>query len=115
MDGAACKVYRAETDGSYTDMHAVLQDGYLVFTTDHFSEYVVTTGEPDVPAAALGDVDGNGVVNAADAVMVLRSDAGLITLTAEQAAAADVSGDGIVNASDAVQILRYDAGLITQF
>lgn len=116
MDGAVCKVYRAETDGSYTDMHAVLQDGYLVFTTDHFSEYVVTTDnlseEPTPQPGTLGDVDGNGVVNSADAVMVLRSDAGLITLTAEQAAAADVSGDGIVNASDAVQILRFDAGLI---
>lgn len=117
MDGAACKVYRAETDGTYTDMNAFLQDGCLVFTTDHFSEYVVTTGDPaDEPqTGTLGDVDGNGLVNAADAVMVLRSDAGLTTLTAAQTAAADINGDGTVNASDAVQILRYDAGLITEF
>lgn len=117
MDGAACKVYRAETDGTYTDMNATYADGYLTFTTDHFSEYVVTTGDPaDVPqTGTLGDVDGNGSVNAADAVMVLRSDAGLTTLTAEQMAAADINGDGTVNASDAVQILRFDAGLITQF
>lgn len=115
MDGAACKVYRAEADGTYTDMKAAYADGYLIFTTDHFSEYVVTTGDPDVPSVTLGDVDGNGTINAADAVMVLRSDAGLITLTAEQAAAADVNGDGVVNAADAVQILRFDAGLLTQF
>ena len=63
----------------------------------------------------MGDVDGNGLINAADAVLVLRHDAGLIQLTAQQLAAADVSQDGVVNASDAVQILRYDAGLITKF
>ena len=117
MDGAACKVYRAEADGTYTDMNAVYANGSLTFTTDHFSEYVVTTGDPtDEPqTGTLGDVDGNGLVNAADAVMVLRSDAGLTTLTAAQTAAADINGDGVVNASDAVQILRYDAGLITEF
>lgn len=60
----------------------------------------------------MGDVDGNGLINAADAVLVLRCDAGLIQLTAQQLAAADVSQDGVVNASDAVQILRFDAGLI---
>lgn len=49
MDGAACKVYRAEADGTYTDMNAVYADGYLTFTTDHFSEYVVTTGDPAEP------------------------------------------------------------------
>ena len=71
--------------------------------------------DSDEPSdVALGDVDGNGTVNAADAVMVLRSDAGLTTLTAEQTSAADINGDGAVNASDAVQILRFDAGLITQ-
>lgn len=117
MDGAACKVYRAEADGTYTDMNAVYANGSLTFTTDHFSEYVVTTGDPaDEPqTGTLGDVDGSGVINAADAVMVLRSDAGLTTLTAAQTAAADINGDGTVNASDAVQILRYDAGLITEF
>lgn len=38
-----CKVYREESDGSYTDMKAKLENGYLVFDTDHFSKYVVTT------------------------------------------------------------------------
>lgn len=36
-------VYRAEEDGSYTKMEAVIEDGYIVFTTDHFSEYLVTS------------------------------------------------------------------------
>ena len=36
-------VYRAETDGKYTKMNAKVEDGYIVFETDHFSEYVVST------------------------------------------------------------------------
>ena len=35
-------VYRAETDGTYTDMNAKIADGYVVFETDHFSEYVLS-------------------------------------------------------------------------
>lgn len=42
MDENTCKVYRAETDGTLTDMHAIYQDGYMVFTTDHFSRYLLT-------------------------------------------------------------------------
>lgn len=37
------KVYRAETNGNYTDMKAEYSEGYMVFTTDHFSTYVITT------------------------------------------------------------------------
>lgn len=39
--GSKCKVYRAESDGSFTDMNAVYADGCLVFSTDHFSTYVI--------------------------------------------------------------------------
>lgn len=41
MDGANVKVYRQEADGTLTDMHAIFQDGYAVFTTDHFSRYIL--------------------------------------------------------------------------
>ena len=41
MDGELCRVYRAEADGTYTDMNAVNQNGYMVFTTDHFSRYIL--------------------------------------------------------------------------
>ena len=42
MDGNLCRVYREETDGTYTDMNAVYQNGCMVFTTDHFSIYRLT-------------------------------------------------------------------------
>ncbi len=36
-------VYRAETDGSYTDMMAAYADGKVTFKTGHLSEYVIST------------------------------------------------------------------------
>ena len=113
MDGFACKVYRQEADNTYTNMNATYQDGYMVFVTDHFSVYILTTGNPGVIAVVLGDVNGDYIVDAADAVMVQRYDAGLITLQDAQLIAADVTGDGTVDAADAVKIQRYDAGLIS--
>ena len=63
-------------------------------------------------AAQLGDVNGDGYTDAADALLCLRASVGLITLTPEQEAAADVNHDGLIDAGDAILILRYDARLI---
>ena len=63
-------------------------------------------------AAQLGDVNGDGYIDAADALLCLRASVGLITLTPEQEAAADVNHDSLVDAGDAILILRYDARLI---
>ena len=60
----------------------------------------------------LGDINSDGVIDAGDAVLISRYDAGFITLTAEQLNAGDVNKDGVVDAGDAVIISRYDAGLI---
>lgn len=45
MDSSVLKVYREETDGNFTDMNAYYTNGYMVFTTDHFSKYVLTAEE----------------------------------------------------------------------
>lgn len=63
-------------------------------------------------AAQLGDVNGDGYIDSADALLCLRASVGLITLTPEQEAAADVNHDGLIDAGDAILILRYDARLI---
>ncbi len=109
MDGNACKVYRQEADGSYTDMNAAYQDGYMVFTTDHFSQYVLTT--ETLSTTTLGDVNADGKVDAVDARWVLQAAAGMRTL--ENATAADVNGDGKIDAVDARWILQAAAGMRT--
>lgn len=59
----------------------------------------------------IGDVDGNELVELADANRILARDAGLGTITGEDLQAADVDDNGLVELSDANQILARDAGL----
>ncbi len=63
-------------------------------------------------AAKLGDVNGDGKVAAADALLVLQASAGLRTLTADQQKRADYNKDGKVSAIDARKILQVVAELI---
>jgi hypothetical protein len=60
---------------------------------------------------ALGDVDGDGDVDQADAGLVLQIAVGAVEPSAEQSAAGDLNGDGRLNAADAVVIMRLAAGL----
>lgn len=61
----------------------------------------------------FGDVNGDKTVNSADAGLILRSDVGLITLSAEQLLKADINNDGKIDSADAGIILRFDAGILT--
>ena len=58
---------------------------------------------------SLGDVNGDGLVSAADAALILRYDAGRIDLSKAQLTAADMDGDDQVTTADAKAILRYVA------
>ena len=60
-----------------------------------------------------GDVDQNGHVEAADALLALRHALGIIELTPEQLEFADVNGGGCT-AEDALIILRYAMGIIME-
>lgn len=62
--------------------------------------------------AQLGDVNGDGYIDSADAMLCLRYSVGLEELSEEQEKAADVNHDRFIDAGDAIKILRYDAKLI---
>lgn len=66
-----------------------------------------------VSANSLGDVNGNGRLEAADARLALRITVGLETYApgTPQFAAADINGNGKVEAADARRILRSAVGL----
>lgn len=72
-----------------------------------------TTKDPDELEIGMGDVDGDGKITAADARLILRRAAKLITLSMEQEARADVDKDGKITAADARKVLRVSAGLET--
>ena len=63
----------------------------------------------------LGDVTGDGRINARDAMMVARCAAQYEMPDMFISAAADVSGDERITARDAMMIARFAAGLITGF
>ena len=108
------------TPGTY---YIKISDGYYNYGKVANVEYSITVSgdcveqttvtPPVEPDVTLGDVNNDGVVDAGDAVLISRYDAGFITLTAEQLEAGDVNGDGVVDAGDAVIISRFDAGFIS--
>lgn len=61
-------------------------------------------------AANLGDVNGDGTVNSADALSVLKYSVGT-TDKGFNKYCADVNGDGKINSSDALKILKVSVGL----
>ena len=62
-----------------------------------------------------GDLDGNGAINAKDALEVLKGAVGKIQLSPEAMAAALVAGEEKISAKDALQILKYSVGKIDTF
>lgn len=62
-----------------------------------------------------GDVDENGRIDVADALLTLQAAVNKVTLTKAQAIAADVDGTTGVSAADALLILKHTTGQVTDF
>lgn len=114
-------------------------DGKLAFTNEGgdpiypmdlvngtYSIYIVGDGKTFDPAKAdasftyeagytLGDVDGNGRIQALDALCVLKHVANVEMLNATGKLAADVDNNGKIQALDALTILQFVAGVIPKF
>ncbi len=108
-DGFLFMVYYRAKDGKLTDMKATVSGLYLMFKTNHFSEYIVTK-EKLIPDYILGDINSDGKINPADARWVLQCASGKRDLTDAQRAAADVNGDGKINTADAKWLLQVASG-----
>lgn len=83
-------------------------NGYIKFK-------LIDPSAPPPPDGMLGDVDHNGTINIADAVLVLRHALGLYLIPSDDRIWADVTGEGDINVADALTILRYAMGLINSF
>lgn len=55
LNGKTVGVYRAESDGRFTDMKAKTNGGFVTFTTDHFSTYIITS--ENLANAVGNDID----------------------------------------------------------
>ncbi|MBQ2825268.1 MAG: leucine-rich repeat protein [Clostridia bacterium] len=107
-DDETAKVYRFEDDGTLTDMKAEFVDGFMVFTTEHFSFYVVTEAESEFD---LGDANKDGKLNIRDATIIQKYLAKLADLDEEAVALSDFDGNGKVNVKDATAIQKKLAGI----
>lgn len=71
-------------------------------------------GSEDPDALMPGDLDGDGLVSSADAVMLARYLVDLTELTDKQLQAADVDRDGAITSGDSVRLARFLAGVIAE-
>lgn len=74
-----------------------------------------STPEPPVSKLPYGDVNRDNKIDAKDALDVLKSAVGKLTLTQEQQVLAELNGDGEINAKDALLILKRAVHKIEQF
>ena len=116
VDNPKAKVYRMEENGTLTDMEAVFNDGYLVFTTEHFSLYVVVEPKEDTGVIfVVGDTNNDSKVNIKDATKIQKVIANLLVFGEIESIAADVDSNGDVNVKDATAIQKWVAGIDTGF
>lgn len=78
-------------------------------------DYVEVTSAAPTPPFVLGDADGDGDVDAADALAVMRYAMQLSGADSIDMAAADVDGSGTADAQDALLIMRLAMGLTDSF
>lgn len=125
ISGVAALLLSAEPNLSVDDLERVMMDSAIPLTdTDYPNSPNYGFGYGLVNALAavnsvncggpIGDLDGNGLVNVIDAVILLRYSVSLFSLTPQQLLFADANGDGHVTLADVIVILRYIAGLVEE-
>ncbi|MBR3298671.1 MAG: choice-of-anchor J domain-containing protein [Clostridia bacterium] len=104
------------TAGEHTLTWKFHKDSSVNATGDFFTVDNVEITEGELPPTdILGDIDLDGEVTTADALLGLRYMMGVAELTEDQLAQADVTGDGEISIIDSLLILRYAMGLIDGF
>lgn len=99
---------KALTEGTYN---------VYISTTDKALDKVASFQYGTKPPYTLGDVNNDGSIDAADALLVLQHAVGQEgrILTGTYFSAADINKDSVVDAVDALLILKRAAGLTTDF
>lgn len=94
-------------DGKEYAIGTNVMEVYLKADTSKYDSYKINIRNEAAPVPAkAGDVNGDKVVNSADALMVQQHIVGIITLNANQLKLADMNSDSKVNSNDALMILQ---------
>ena len=110
--------YMGFKDGSYSIQVLPMNDFTLYCVKDSAAhEYAVNAKVKFVlvEGSKTGDLNSDNKINSADALIVLQSSVGTVTLTAQQKTFADVNKDDKINSSDALMILQFAVGFIDRF
>ena len=115
---SADKVYKLLQPASGCSLEAYDPSGAPLADGDLLGNgYIITSRKEDIIVSQafynlFGDLDGNGHINALDALLALQSSVGLISLSYLQKEAADLDLTGHINATDAFIILQLSVGLV---
>lgn len=114
------------TDGTIVTLTFMVGENAGNYSVTVSVEDAVAPSEDEQPFAAVdgvlkneerlaGDVNGDGEIDFADGIRILKYDVGLIDLANDVLSTGDVNGDGEVDFADAILVLKYDVGLISSF
>ncbi len=87
----------------------------VITATTEDGGYSVSCSISVTSLSLKGDVNGDSEIDIADALLVMKHDAGLTMIDDAFQQAADVNNDGEIDIADAILIMKYDAGLINKF
>lgn len=113
-DFSSVKVEKTAADGTVTLLQP--SEYTISYSAPSPGKYTATVTAGDltatfpITALPMGDVNEDGAVTAADAMLIARGES---TLTLRQKEGADTDGNGAINQNDALQILRYLTGHVT--
>ena len=111
-DGLVLTIQAHVADNIAEGEYAIGIQSPLIVNTDGTKPAVQSTqSKITIEDYTKGDVDGDGVIDLADAVLVINHYVGK-PVTVFNAKAADVDGDGVIDLADAVLIINYYVGKI---
>ena len=99
----------------YTDKDISVKkaDGTVVSTGSIGTGYKITIASKTYVVIKMGDISGDGIIDARDSLRILKYAVGSYNINDEFACAADINGDGIIDARDSLRILKYAVGTFT--
>jgi hypothetical protein len=102
---------------NYVNINVTAQNGnvrtYVLTIVRGSASQGTTTINGVTTSGSKGDLNGDGVISAADIVKLQRIIVGLDTQTSNTLAIGDLNGDGKISAADIVKIQRHIVGLET--
>lgn len=94
--------YEVTKDGTKKAETDKIGTGYVLKDTKNNKEYTLVV---------LGDTNGDGNVNSADALEILKQSVGTINKTGVYSTAMDTNKDGKINSADSLLVLKNSVGL----